>query len=142
MPKGVYKHKRSIAVDRFKKKISILENGCWNWNASKIKNGYGEFWNGEIKMLAHRWSYEYYVGVIPDGLEIDHLCRNRACVNFKHLEPVTRSENGKRGLTGFHRREEAKLITHCPKGHEYNEVNTSLRLNKYGGGALGIARNV
>lgn len=61
-------------------------------------NGYGMIG----QQYAHRLSYETHVGPIPEGLEIDHLCRNRACINFRHLEPVTHSENALRGLTGYH----------------------------------------
>lgn len=133
MPKGVYKRTKSNPVNRFLAMIAVGESGCWVWQASGIPAGYGTFWDGNRKVLAHRWAYEHWVGPIPEELEMDHLCRNRACVSPFHLEPVTRSENGKRGHTGFHRREEAKLITHCPKGHEYDESNTRLRPNRSGG---------
>jgi len=87
---------------RFWAKIRVLEDGCWEWMGSRIKGGYGHFGvgsrtDGSRKLvLAHRLCYETLIGPIPDGLESDHLCRNRACVNPTHIEPVTRSENLRR----------------------------------------------
>lgn len=70
------------------------------------------------KLLAHRWSYEFHVGPIPEGLDLDHLCRNRGCVNPDHLEPVTREENIRRAFA---------TVTHCPSGHPYSDENTYVR---------------
>jgi hypothetical protein len=71
--------------------------GCWHWQRSKDTYGYGHLWvDGRIQ-LAHRWSYMTNRGPIPEGLELDHLCRNRACINPDHLEPVSHAQNVRRG---------------------------------------------
>ena len=96
---------------------------CWQWRLKPNKQtGYGYFRPGRNKRwLAHRYSYELHVGPIPSGLQIDHLCRNRRCVNPAHLEPVTSGENTDRGLSvsTFN-----KLKKACPAGHEYTPENT------------------
>lgn len=99
------------------------EDGCWLWTAARNQNGYGRFWDGVRLVQAHRWSYEYHVGAIPEGLQLDHLCRVRHCVNPEHLEPVTHAENGRRGLAGAW--QAAK--THCKNGHEFTDANTLWR---------------
>lgn len=96
-------------------------DGCWTWTGSIRADGYGVISINDRMVRAHRLTYETMVGPIPEGLTLDHLCRNRACVRPDHLEPVTRSENLRRGDIRWRTRE-----THCKNGHPFDEANTLL----------------
>jgi len=99
----------------------LIDDGCWQWTGATNKGGYGSLrWEGRFP-YAHRVVYELLVGPIPKGMQLDHLCRNRACVRPDHLEPVTCRENVLRG-DGIAANNARK--THCPQGHEYTEENT------------------
>lgn len=102
-------------VDRFWEKVDKSAD-CWEWTAYKLQ-GYGRFGVGSGSdhriVYAHRWAWESVSGPIPDGLTVDHLCRNRGCQNPDHMEVVTGAENTRR----------KPRPTHCPQGHEYTAEN-------------------
>lgn len=97
---------------------------CWLWRGTVRSDGYGAIQIHGEQWRAHRLMWVLMRGGIPNGMEIDHLCRTRACVNPQHMEVVTHRENCRRGSgwAGQHARK-----THCPKGHAYDEANTYRR---------------
>lgn len=107
---------------RFWSKIDA--DDCWIWTAAHYADGYGAYSVDRVMKRAHRVAYEALMGPIPDGLELDHLCRIRDCVNPAHLEPVTRRENNLRWM----RADGVKAgATHCIRGHEFTPDNTDCR---------------
>lgn len=109
--------------ERIASKIAVADSGCWQWTASISVDGYGRTTVNRRTAGAHRACYEILVGSIPVHLVIDHLCRNRRCVNPEHLEPVTRRENTLRGETNA-AANAAK--THCHNGHGFTIENTRI----------------
>jgi len=107
-------------IDNFYGKIKKT-NSCWHWESSIGWDGYGRFSLRKNCYLAHRFSYELNVGPIPTGMQIDHLCRNRFCVNPAHLDPVDNDEN-------MYRRVLARA--HCKNGHPFDEKNTYVNPNR------------
>ena len=104
-------------LERFMRRRSIDSNGCWLIAGRGTPAGYQSLHIDGRLVYAHRWAYEHFVGPIPDGMMIDHLCRVPRCANPEHLEPVTNAENVRRGLA-------AKRHTHCCRGHEFTPENT------------------
>lgn len=97
------------------------EAGCWLWTGALNADGYGAVGRDNKVLRVHRVTYELLVGPIPDGMQLDHLCRNRACCNPKHLEPVTNKENW---LRGQHHTAVMLRENKCGRGHEMTEENT------------------
>lgn len=111
---------------RFMAKIQAADNGCWLWRGG-TRAGYGVFWlDGEL-VKAHRYSYEHSYEPIPEGYEVDHLCRTPLCVNPLHLDAVTHRENILRGDTIMAAK--AKQ-THCIHGHLFDMLNTIMKSNR------------
>lgn len=111
-------------AERFWAKVSrpSSPDACWEWTGTRGPDGYGQVARGrrsEGLAAAHRIAYELEVGPIPEGLQLDHLCRNRACVRPDHLEPVTQQENIRRGQGGAC----WAAKTHCLQGHPYSGEN-------------------
>ncbi|QWY84652.1 HNH endonuclease [Microbacterium phage Footloose] len=94
---------------------------CWTFTGAIATSGYGRIGVNKRTLQAHRAAYEVFIGPIPDGAHIDHLCRNRRCCNPKHLEAVSQAENNRRA--GLVRRANT---THCKRGHEFTDENTLL----------------
>lgn len=120
-------------LERFMNAVSMEPmSGCWLWKLTCDDGGYARFRIGERMVSAHRLSHEMFVGPIPEGLDIDHLCRVRCCVNPRHIEAVTTRENILRGIRanagvtiGCAAAAAAKNArTHCRHGHEFTPENT------------------
>lgn len=115
---------RSAAlVDRLMYRTALMENGCWVWLGATNKKGYGHIRgveNGPL-VAVHRAAYELAKGAIPEGLEVDHLCFERACLNPEHLEAIDHAENVRRGR---HNQNHGKA--ECLNGHAFDAGNTSI----------------
>lgn len=109
-------------MDRLMKMVEKTSSGCWEY---ATRNRAGRDYRQvnvsvdgiQVNQYAHRVAYAHLVGPIPDGMQLDHLCRNRTCVNPDHLEPVSAQENVRRARA---------LVTACPQGHPYDATNTRM----------------
>ena len=107
-------------IKRVLSRITVNNQGCWEWKSPLHDGGYATMSVDDKSQYIHRLIYEYYHGQIQSDLQIDHLCRNRKCVNPIHLELVTQKENIMRGKgVGVLN----SLKTQCPKGHPYTKEN-------------------
>lgn len=119
-----------VLARRFWQKVlPASTDGCWLWAAGKTKQGYGVFRVGTVLWRSHRLAYVEAHGAIPDGLELDHLCRNRSCVNPEHLEPVTHRENILRGDAppAINSRKD-----YCKRGHPLTPENLKVSQLPFG----------
>lgn len=115
--------------DRTEGKYLVTESGCWEWQGARQDRGYGVLTVLGYQIRTHRYFYESLVGPVPDGLELDHLCRNPPCVNPEHLEPVTHAENMRRYSESHVNSFPSLENSHCPHGHAMTEENTYVKPN-------------
>lgn len=124
-----YPRGRPLEERLLRRLVCNIQTRCWEWQLKKTEKGYARMvvdFNGKKwrTKYVHQVAYELYKGTIPDGLQIDHLCRNRSCANPDHLEVVTGYENFLRGNRGSAGGVVMKAKTHCKFGHPYDEQNT------------------
>ena len=142
--------KEAKSYERFLQRINVSDSGCWQMSGWHDRDGYAHFHKSKRQSKAHRISYEFHNGVIPKGLTIDHLCKNKGCVNPEHLEAVTAQENASRHKAEGYKQWWASLsakeksmfveksgkkasqiaavkklaATHCKRGHEWKPETT------------------
>lgn len=147
--------KETKSYERFLQRIKICDSGCWQMSGWHDRDGYAHFHKSKSQSKAHRISYEFHRGIIPKGLTIDHLCKNKGCVNPEHLEIVTFQENARRHKAEGYKRWWAALsdaekrlfiersgnkasqvaaakklaATHCRRGHEWKPETTYVSPN-------------
>ena len=114
---------RKAANEHYRVEDRGYKTSCWVWQLSTDRDGYGNLWARGTSQKAHRVYYEDHVGPVPKGLQLDHLCRVRSCVNPEHLEPVTAQVNVLRGISPA---AVNATRTSCPAGHPYDDENTKI----------------
>jgi hypothetical protein len=112
-----------LLLQRFWSRVKIVDD-CWEWQGGIKCDGYGSFYWEKKQYPSHRVAYEIMVGDVPQGLELDHLCKNRKCCNPEHLEAVTHKQNLLRGDTIVAINSKK---THCPQGHPYFGENLLIK---------------
>jgi hypothetical protein len=124
----------ALVMDRIVKGIAVSEDGCWEWQRHIDKSGYGIIWAGAWMSRVHQVAYRIVKGDVPEGLEIDHLCRNRRCCNPHHLEAVTHAENMRRSTVvasaAAANKDRFRRQTHCKRGHEFSVQNTRIYVTR------------
>jgi len=120
---GLHNRKRAAPIERFRTSYQVVVNGCWQWSAGLFQTGYGRLYDGERSIGAHCFSYRHFIGPIAKGLTVDHICRNRACVNPLHLRLLS---SGSNVLAGLSPSALNKRKTRCLRGHQFSPANTHL----------------
>lgn len=111
-------------IHRFFDKVDTdFDSGCWNWTGARCgtNRAYGQFFLDGRRQLAHRAAWRIFIGEMPEGYDLDHLCRNPRCVNPWHIEPVPHRENVRRGWAAILAARRELLV--CPSGHRLDEAN-------------------
>ena len=117
----------SPRIARFMRRVEVSADGCWRWTGPlDPRFGYARTSIACVRMGVHEAAFVLFVGPVPEGLELDHLCRVRHCCNPLHLEAVTREENMRRMRHPWPS-EPRSALTHCRNGHEYTDDNTYVR---------------
>lgn len=122
-------------IERFRQSVKITDSGCWLWQKAVTHDGYGQIGVGSRKdhsfrlAYVHVWAFEVLKGPVPEGLELDHLCRNRRCANPDHLEPVTHQENVARGRSA-NRSKFSCIAGHALEGDNLYVTPTGKRMCK------------
>jgi hypothetical protein len=106
----------------------VLRTRCLEWTGKPTRDGYGQMYDGSRSLSSHVWIYQRWVGRIPQGMQIDHMCENKACQNVRHMKVKTPWENNRRGNSAAAK---AARATHCPQNHEYTPENTIITAMGY-----------
>ncbi len=126
----IYTNREAVASGILQRTLPEPNSGCWLWMSCCDRHGYAKMNVPGFSALAHRISYEIFKGKIPSGLQLDHKCRVRCCVNPDHLEPVTNLENSIRGEAGSINAARQLSLTKCKHGHALSGGNIRISGNR------------